>query len=73
MVWAVKGVPLRRFRIHAKDMVQKKVGDKEWGLPGLRIAVEDDAKDFSIEKADDAVDVTYSGMKKMTLGVKTTK
>jgi hypothetical protein len=58
-----------RFRIHAKDLAQTKVSEKEWELPGLRIAVDDDAKNFSIEKADDAVDITYSGMTVMTLGI----
>ena len=58
-----------RFRIHAKDLVQTKVSEKEWELPGLRIAVDDDAKNFTMEKADDAVDVTYSGMTTMTLGI----
>ena len=60
-----------RFRIHAKDIVQTKVGEKEWELPGLRIAVDSDAKNFSMEKADNAVDVTYSGMTTMRLGIKT--
>jgi hypothetical protein len=50
--------------------VQTKVSEKEWELPGLRIAVDSGAKNFSIEKADDAVDVTYSGMTTMRLGIK---
>ena len=60
-----------RFRIHAKDMVQAKITDKEWDLPGLHVAVDSDAKSFSAEKAEDAVDLIYSGMTTMKLGIKT--
>jgi hypothetical protein len=52
-------------------MVRTKVSEKEWELPGLRIAVDSDTKNFSMEKADDAIDVTYSGMTTMRLGIKT--
>jgi hypothetical protein len=60
-----------RFRIYAKDMVPTKVSEKEWELPGLRIAVDSDVKNFSMEKPDDAVDVTYSGMTTMRIDIKT--
>jgi hypothetical protein len=62
-----------RFRIHARNMAQTKASEKEWELPGLRIAVDSDAKSFSIEKADEAVDLIYSGMTTMTLGIETAK
>jgi hypothetical protein len=60
-----------RFRIHAKEMVQSKVSEKEWELPGLRITVGADAKSFSMEKAEDAIDLIYSGMTTMRLEIKT--
>jgi hypothetical protein len=62
-----------RLRIHAKEMVQAKVGEKQWDLPGLRVSVDSDAKIFSIEKAEDATDLVYSGMSKMTLGIRGAK
>jgi hypothetical protein len=52
-------------------MVPTKVSEKEWELPGLRIAVDSDVKNFSMEKPDDAVDVTYSGMTTMRIDIKT--
>jgi hypothetical protein len=62
-----------RLRIHAKEILQTKVSEKEWELPGLRITVDSDARSFTTEKADDAIDVIYSGMTTMTLGIKTAK
>ena len=62
-----------RLRIHAKEMVQAKVGENQWELPGLRVGVNSDAKGFSIEKADDAIDLVYSGMTAMTLSIRAAK
>ena len=62
-----------RLRIHAKEMVQAKVNEKQWELPGLRVSVDSDAKSFSIEKADDAIDLIYSGMTTMTLNIEAVK
>ncbi len=60
-----------RWRIHAKDLVEKKVGSGEWDLPGLHVTVTSDAKNFTVEKATDGVDLVYSGMKGMRLDIKT--
>jgi hypothetical protein len=60
-----------RLRIHAKEMVQAKISEKEWELPGLRVAVDSDAKSFSVERAEDAIDLIYSGMTTMRLGIET--
>jgi hypothetical protein len=60
-----------RWRIHAKDLVQKNVGKTEWNLPGLHVEITSDAKSFSIEKAADAIDLVYSGMNEMRLEIKT--
>ena len=61
-----------RLRIHAKEMVQAKITEKGWELPGLRVAVVSDAKSFSVEKAQDGIDVIYSGMSQMKLAIKKT-
>jgi hypothetical protein len=34
------------------------------------VAVDSDAKNFSMEKAEDAIDLIYSGMTTMSLGIK---
>jgi len=62
-----------RLRIHAKEMVQAKVNEKQWELPGLRVSVDSDAKSFSIERADDAIDLIYSGMTALTLKIEAVK
>ncbi|HEY4380898.1 MAG TPA: hypothetical protein VGN01_11170 [Acidobacteriaceae bacterium] len=60
-----------RLRIHAKDLVQKQVTEKDWQLPGLHIAVNSDAKSFSVEPASHAIDLVYSGIKGMRLDITT--
>src|SRR5580704_19102387 len=62
-----------RLRIHAKEMVQAKVNEKQWELPGLQVSVDSDAKSFNIEKAEDAIDLVYSGMTAMTLAIRAPK
>jgi hypothetical protein len=62
-----------RLRIHAKDMLDTKVNATGWELPGLHIKVTSDAKDFKLEKMEDAVDLTYSGMTGMRLDITTTR
>jgi hypothetical protein len=60
-----------RLRIHAKDMVQTKISATVWELPGLHVAVSSDAKNFSAEKAGDAIDLVYVAMTGMRLDIKT--
>jgi hypothetical protein len=60
-----------RWRIHAKDLVQKNVGETEWNLPGLRVKAASDAKSFSVEKAGDAIDLVYTGISHMRLEINT--
>jgi hypothetical protein len=59
-----------RLRIHAKDLLQKQVTGKDWQLPGLHVAVTSDAKSFTVEKAEHAIDLVYSGMNEMRLDIK---
>jgi len=60
-----------RLRVHAKETVQAKISKTEWDLPGLRIVVDSDAKNFSTEKreAEDAIELIYSGMTTMRLDI----
>jgi hypothetical protein len=59
-----------RLRIHAKDMVQTKISATAWELPGLRVAIASDAKNFSVQKTEDATDLIYTGMTGMKLDIK---
>jgi hypothetical protein len=61
------------LRIHAKEMVPEKIAEKDWDLPGLRIAVDSDAKSFSMEKKGDAIELVYTGMTRMKLGITKTR
>jgi len=74
-----------RLRIHAKSLVQAKVTQGIWDLPGLRVAIASDSTGaFTLEKAsadfnpyfeapDDTMDVTYPGITKMRLEIKAEK
>jgi hypothetical protein len=62
-----------RLRIHAKDMAQAKIGANVWDLPGLQVAVRSDAKNFSLEKVEGGIDLVYSGITGMRLGIKTVR
>jgi hypothetical protein len=70
---AISATGTVRLRIHAKEMVQAKITEKEWELPGLRIAVVSDAKSFSVEKAVNGIDLVYAGMSQMQLAIKKAK
>lgn len=54
-----------RIRIHAKGIVQDKVAADSWNIPGLRVTVTADQKNFTANKTEDNVDVVYSGITKM--------
>jgi hypothetical protein len=54
-----------RIRIHAKGLAQEKITAGSWDLPGLRVALKSDQKDFSAEKAGDSIDLLYSGITSM--------
>jgi hypothetical protein len=62
-----------RLRIHAKDMVQTKIDANDWNLLGLRVSVSSDTKNFSLEKAEGAIDLVYSGITGMRLDIKTVR
>jgi hypothetical protein len=62
-----------RLRIHAKDIGQAKITEKSWELPGLRVAVACDAKNFSVEKTDDAINVVYADMSTLRLDISAQK
>jgi hypothetical protein len=59
-----------RLRVHAKQMAREKVTEKEWSLPGLEVSVSSDAKGFTTEPTEDGVDLIYSDMTSMKLGIK---
>lgn len=58
-----------RWRIHAKGMDPAKITANGWELPGVKIAVSSDSKNFAVEKAQDAVDVVYTGITGMRLDI----
>jgi hypothetical protein len=60
-----------RLRIHAKDAVQTKITATGWELPGLRVAVASDAKNFSVQKTEDGIDLVYAGITGVRLDIKT--
>jgi hypothetical protein len=60
-----------RLRIHAKNLVQNKLGAKRWEMPGLSIDVDSDAKDFKVEQVPSGVDLIYAGVNRMRLTVST--
>jgi hypothetical protein len=62
-----------RLRIHAKDTVPAGITEKMWDLPGLNVTVVSDAKNFSVEKAGDNIDLIYAGMTQMKLDIKSAK
>ena len=62
-----------RWRIHAKDMDQVRITANSWELPGLKIAVTSDSKNFVLEKSKDDVDVVYTGITGMRLDIKTAR
>ena len=59
-----------RLRLHAKQMAPDKITEKEWSLPGLQVSVISDAKKFSTEPTEDGIDLIYSDMTSMKLGIK---
>src|SRR6266702_2013150 len=59
-----------RLRMHAKGLGRKNIGETEWGLPGLHVAVSSDAKSFTAEDVPDAIDVVYSGITRMRLEIR---
>jgi hypothetical protein len=60
-----------RLRLHAKQMAPDKVTEKEWSMPGLQVTVISDAKGFTTEPTEDGIDLIYSDMTSMKLGIKT--
>ena len=60
-----------RLRLEAKEMVREKINATDWNLPGLRVTVASDAKNFSVEKVGEALDLVYDGMTRMRLDIKT--
>jgi len=62
-----------RLRIQAKGSNPKKIGASQWELPGLNITVASDAKSFRMEHVGDMIDLVYTGMTGMRLGIRTTQ
>jgi len=58
-----------RLRIHAKGLSQGKISATDWELPGLSVAVTSDVRNFSLEKAEKAVDLVYSGITSVRLEI----
>lgn len=51
-----------RVRIHAKDALKEKVSATGWELPGLKVAVTSDMKNFTEDVNGDNIDLVYSGI-----------
>ena len=54
-------------------MVQTKISATNWELPGLSVAVTSDTKNFSVQKTEDAIDLIYTGITGVKLGIKTSR
>jgi hypothetical protein len=67
----ISTVGTTRWRIHAKGLVPAKISAAIWDLPGLKVTVTADSKNFSVEKTDDGIDLVYSGITGMRLNIKT--
>jgi len=59
------------FRISAPGIDAGNAKAGEWTLPGLTVHVDADSKGFTAEQHGNFVDVTYTGMTKMTMTFKT--
>jgi hypothetical protein len=57
------------FRIHAPGMEAADLQQSDWTLPGLAIHVTSDAGKFTLDQESDFVDVTYSAISRMNLGI----
>jgi hypothetical protein len=55
------------FRISAPSLASGNANAGEWTLPGLTVHVDADSKGFTAEQHGQFVDVTYTGMTKMTM------
>jgi hypothetical protein len=55
------------FRISAPGLTSGNAREKQWTLPGLTVHVDADSKGFTVEQHGQFVDVTYTGMTKMTI------
>ena len=62
-----------RLRIHANNMAQSKIVQTSWELPGLRVVVTSDAKNFNVERTGDTIDLVYVEMSKLRLDISTQK
>jgi len=58
-----------RLRLHARDIAQANIGATDWKLPGLHILVTSDAKNFTIEKTQDSLDLVYTGITEIKLNI----
>jgi len=58
-----------RLRLHSKDIVQANISATDWKLPGLHILVTSDAKNFTLEKAQDSLDLVYTGITGIKLNI----
>jgi hypothetical protein len=58
-----------RLRIHATGLSPALLHAKDWGLPGLGVAVTSDAAGFRAEPAADSADLVYTGMTSMRLDI----
>jgi hypothetical protein len=60
-----------RIRIHAKGLAQEKITADNWSVPGLRVALKSDQKNFSEERNGDSIDLVYSGITNMRWDITT--
>jgi len=58
------------FRISVPGAATAMIKFNEWNLPGLAIHVDSDYKTFKAEQHNQFLDVSYTGISKMTLSIK---
>lgn len=66
---SISAVGTLRFRLHVRQMDPAKINAKEWILPGMKITVRSDAKQFRAEVSGEEMDLVYTQGSEMRLDV----
>jgi hypothetical protein len=59
-----------RMHIEAKETKSESIEAAAWTLPGLRVQVASDARQFHVEPSGSGIDVTYSGVTRIRLTIR---
>ncbi len=57
------------FRLSAPGLTKENLSRDNWTLPGLKVTIDSDARDFTTKKGEGFIDVSYSGAKRFELQV----